>query len=185
MMRRNPSLTGPSLDLGAIKSMREYWERKLRRSYVLFNAFRRLSYRFHRKFHVIRFMAIFVSIPSPPSLSISLIRHGFRHLAISRVALNWRPAVMISFGIRTTSSRARDYQRCMVPHPVPPTAGITRLADVTIKIMTSGFYFFDEGLKWAPARRIDDDANWSGLKRAVFILRVIPIQEALRGHKLA
>lgn len=45
------------------------------------------------------------------SLSFSLVRHEFRRLAISRVALNWRPAVMISFGIRTTDSRARDYQR--------------------------------------------------------------------------
>lgn len=49
--------------------------------------------------------------------------------------------------------RNKDYRLAcaglpeMVPRPVSPTAGITRLADVTIKIMTSGFCFFDEGLK--------------------------------------
>lgn len=66
---------------------------------------------------------------------------------------------------------------------------ITRLADVTAKIVTSGFrlfFFFEQGLKDDDGRRrIDDAANWSGLNRTVFIPGAIPVQEARRGHKPA
>lgn len=100
-----------------------------------------------------------------------VILSASRHLAISRVALNWRPAAMISRGIKDARVHRTSRERGEGGFPILSADGITRLADVTTKIVTSGFCFFDErDLNRAPtSRRIDDAANWSGLNRAVFI----------------